>query len=86
LAEILSMSPDWCPPTAKVKAIVGIGLALQFAHSFGLIHHDSDHRVQMASFGLIGLEECDGIARGGDWSVFGRRMVYRKWILVHLCP
>jgi hypothetical protein len=73
LAEILSVNPDWWTPTATVKAIVGIILALRFAHSFGLIHgdltvnnifFDSDHRVQIAYLGLIGLEGRDGTARG----------------------
>jgi serine/threonine protein kinase len=71
LAEILSVSPDWWTPTAKVKAVVGIVLGLRFAHSFGLIHghltannifFDGDHRVQITDFGLDGR---DSTARWG---------------------
>jgi serine/threonine protein kinase len=74
LAEILSVSPDWWTPTAKMKTIVGIGFGLQFAHSFGLIHgdltannifFDSDHRVQIEYFGLIGLDRRDDTAKWG---------------------
>jgi serine/threonine protein kinase len=77
LAEILSVRPDWWTPTAKVKAIIGISLGLRYAHSFGLIHgdltannifFDSNRRVQIAYFGLIGLERREAMIK---WEIDG---------------
>jgi serine/threonine protein kinase len=77
LAEILSVNPDWWNPTTKVKAVVGIALGLRFAHSFRLIHghltandifFDSDHRVQIADFGMIGLDGGQRMDTGSGYS------------------
>jgi serine/threonine protein kinase len=59
LADILSAKPAWWTPTAKVKAVMGIALALRFSHGLGLLHgglnsgnvfFDGDRRVQIADF------------------------------------
>jgi serine/threonine protein kinase len=63
-----------------VKDVVGKALGLGFAHSLGLIHghltannifFDSDHRVQIADFGMIGLEVGEGTARWGIAGILG---------------
>jgi hypothetical protein len=36
LADVLSNPPAWWTPTVKAKAVVGIALALRFAHGLGL--------------------------------------------------
>jgi hypothetical protein len=38
LADVLANRPAWWTPTAKAKAVVGIALALRFAHGLGLLH------------------------------------------------
>jgi serine/threonine protein kinase len=38
LAEVISVSLVWWTATAKAKAVVGLALALRFAHSLGLLH------------------------------------------------
>jgi hypothetical protein len=38
LAEVVSSKPAWGTPTAKAEAVVGIALALRFAHGLGLLH------------------------------------------------
>jgi hypothetical protein len=38
LTEVLSVRPVWWTSTMKAKVIVGIVLALRFAHSLGLVH------------------------------------------------
>jgi hypothetical protein len=38
LAEVISAGPAWWTPTAKAEAIVGIMLALRFAHGLGVRH------------------------------------------------
>jgi hypothetical protein len=59
LSEVISTSPEWWTPTAKVKAIVGIVLSLRFAHSFGLLHghltgdnvvFDDERLIQICDF------------------------------------
>jgi hypothetical protein len=59
LADVVSSNPAWWTPTAKVVAVVGIALALQFAHGFGLLHNslnsgtvlfDGGWRIQIADF------------------------------------
>jgi hypothetical protein len=59
LAEVVSSNPAWWTPTAKAEAIVGIALALRFAHGLGLQHgnlnsgnvlFDGEGRVQIADF------------------------------------
>jgi hypothetical protein len=58
LSEVISRSPEWWTPTAKVKAIVGIVLSMRFAHSFGLLHgHLTGDNVIFKDEGLI--EICD---------------------------
>jgi serine/threonine protein kinase len=58
LSEVISASPEWWTPTAKVKAIVGIVLSLRFAHSFGLLHgHLTGDNVVFDDSGLIQI--CD---------------------------
>jgi serine/threonine protein kinase len=65
LAEILRASPLWWTPTMKSKTVVGIVLALRFAHSLGLIHgglkssnvlFDNSYRVLVADFAPIGYK------------------------------
>jgi serine/threonine protein kinase len=65
LADVLSSPPAWWTPTAKAKAVVGIALALRFAHGLGLLHgavkaenvfFDADRRVQIADFSPIRLK------------------------------
>jgi hypothetical protein len=59
LAEVVSSNPVWWTPTAKAKAVVGIALALRFAHALGLlhgslnsgnIHFDGGGQIQIADF------------------------------------
>jgi hypothetical protein len=38
LAAIVSNPPSWWTPTTKATVVVGTGLALRFAHGFGLLH------------------------------------------------
>jgi hypothetical protein len=68
LADVLLNPPAWWTPTAKAKAVVGIALALQFAHGLGLLHGavkadnvplDADRRIQIADFSAIRLESGD---------------------------
>jgi hypothetical protein len=65
LMEVISVNPMWWTSTVKAKAVVGIVLALQFAHSLGLVHghltghnilFDSDHCIQIVDFNPIVLE------------------------------
>jgi serine/threonine protein kinase len=78
LADVLSAPPPWWTPTVKAKAVVGIALALRFAHSFGLLHgsvkatnvlFDSDLRIHIADFSPIRFQSGDiGGFSGDDWS------------------
>jgi serine/threonine protein kinase len=79
LAEVISMNPVWWTATAKAKAVAGIVLGIRFAHSLGLIHghlnsrtivFDSDHRIQITDFGVMG-EEVEENESDGDVSVKG---------------
>jgi serine/threonine protein kinase len=65
LADVLLNPPAWWTPTAKAKAVVGIALALQFAHGLGLLHgavkaenvlFDADRRIQVADFSSMRLD------------------------------
>jgi serine/threonine protein kinase len=65
LADILLNPPAWWTPTATAKAVVGIALALRFAHGLGLLHgavkagnilFNADRRIQIADFSAIRLE------------------------------
>jgi serine/threonine protein kinase len=65
LADVLADPAGWWTPTAKAKAVVGIALALRFAHRLGLLHgvvkagnilFDADRRIQIADFSSIRLE------------------------------
>jgi serine/threonine protein kinase len=65
LADVLANPPAWWTPTAKAKAVVGIALALRFAHGLGLLHgavkaanvfFDADRRIQIADFSPLRLE------------------------------
>jgi hypothetical protein len=81
LAEVVSSNPAWWTPTAKAEAIVGIALALRFAHGLGLLHgdlnsgnvlFDSGCRIQLADFGPM---RRDGGFSGeldeeGDWEAW----------------
>jgi hypothetical protein len=69
LAQVLSLRPEWWTPTAKAKAVVGIALAMRFAHSYGLIHGSlktsnilfhEDGRMQIADFAPIRLQRPEG--------------------------
>jgi hypothetical protein len=78
LAEVLSDAPPWWTPTAKAKAIAGIVLGLQFAHSLGLLHgrlkasnvlFDADRRIQIADFSPIRLQTGEVEPFSGEgWS------------------
>jgi hypothetical protein len=66
-ADVLSNPPPWWTPTAKAKAVVGIALALRFAHGLGLLHaaakagtvlFDADRRIQIADFSPIRLQKA----------------------------
>jgi hypothetical protein len=59
LADRFWSRPAWWTPTAKAKAVVGIALALRFAHGFGLQHgglnsgnvlFDGGGRIEIADF------------------------------------
>jgi serine/threonine protein kinase len=65
LADILLNPPAWWTPTAKAKAVVGIALALRFAHGLGLLHgavkagnvlFDAERQIQIADFSPLRLE------------------------------
>jgi hypothetical protein len=65
LKEVLLTNPEWWTSTMKAKAIAGIALALQYAHSFGFVHgnlnsskifFDADHCVQITDFRSMSLE------------------------------
>jgi serine/threonine protein kinase len=65
LADVLANPAAWWTPTAKAKAVVGIALALRFAHGLGLLHgavkaanvlFDADRRIQIADFSAMRLE------------------------------
>jgi hypothetical protein len=65
LADVLANPPPWWTPTAKAEAVVGIALALRFAHGLGLLHgavkadnvlFDADRRIQIGDFSPIRLE------------------------------
>jgi serine/threonine protein kinase len=71
LAEVLYVRPEWFTSTVKAKVVVGIVLALRFAHSLGLIHghlttdnihFDSDHNIQIVDFHpiLVDVSESEG--------------------------
>jgi serine/threonine protein kinase len=82
LAEVISSNPAWWTPTAKAEAVVGIALALRFAHGLGLLHgclnsgnvlFDGGGRIQIADFrpirrdgGLSWAGACVGDGEG--WS------------------
>jgi serine/threonine protein kinase len=79
LREVVLVNPVWWTPTVKAKAVVGIALGLQFAHSFGMIHGNLNsntilfnecHRIEMTDFGLIDLEK-QGSESGTGSEVFG---------------
>jgi hypothetical protein len=74
LAEVISAEPAWWIPTAKAEAVVGIALALRFAHGLGLLHgglkagnilFDGEGRVQIADFRPM---RRDGGFSGEGWS------------------
>jgi serine/threonine protein kinase len=65
LADVLLNPPAWWTPTAKAKAVVGIALALRFAHGLGLLHgavkagnilFDAGRRIQVADLSAKRLE------------------------------
>jgi hypothetical protein len=76
LAEVVSSKPVWWTPTAKAEAVVGIALALRFAHGLGLLHgglnsgtvlFDGRGRIQIADFSP--LRRDGGFLRDGEeWS------------------
>jgi serine/threonine protein kinase len=79
LAEVVSSNPAWWTPTAKAEAVVGIALALRFAHGLGLLHgglnsgnvlFDSGGRIQITDFSPI---RRDGGGGGGGNSGLGFR-------------
>jgi serine/threonine protein kinase len=81
LSEVISGSPEWWTPTAKVKAIVGVVLRMRFSHSFGLLHghltgdnivFDDDGLIQICDFCQPSLSEVEAnseaIAEAGGFS------------------
>jgi hypothetical protein len=77
LAEVVSSNPASWTPTAKAEAVVGIALALQFAHGLGLLHgglnsgnvlFDGGRRIQIADFRPM---RRDGgfSGEGEEWSL-----------------
>jgi serine/threonine protein kinase len=78
LADVLSAPASWWTATAKAKVVVGIALALRFAHGLGLLHgavkaenilFDADRGIQIADFSAIRLESgaVDPFS-GANWS------------------
>jgi hypothetical protein len=74
LAEVVSAGPEWWTPTAKAAAVVGIALALRFAHGVGLLHgrltpgnvlFDGGGQIQIADFRPM---RRDGGFSGEWWS------------------
>jgi hypothetical protein len=74
LADVVSSNPVWWTPTAKAEAVVGIALALRFAHGLGLLHgglnadnvlFDGGGRIQIADFSPMWR---DGGFSGAGWS------------------
>jgi hypothetical protein len=74
LAEVISSNPAWWTPTAKAEAVVGIALALRFAHGLGLLHgglnagtvlFDGGGRIQIADFRPM---RRDGGFSGAGWT------------------
>jgi serine/threonine protein kinase len=74
LAEVFSSNPAWWTPTAKAEAVVGIALALRFAHGLGLLHgrlnsgnvlFDGKGQIQIADFPPM---RRDGGFSGDGWS------------------
>jgi hypothetical protein len=66
LSKVISSSPEWWTPTAKVKTIAGIALGLRFAHSLGFFHGDltgnnvffnDDGMIQICDFWMKSLSE-----------------------------
>jgi serine/threonine protein kinase len=82
LAEVVSSNPVWWTPTAKAEAVVGIVIALRFAHGLGLLHgnlnsgnvlFDGEGRIQIADFrpmrrGRGGGFSGEGEGDGAVWS------------------
>jgi hypothetical protein len=65
LAEVISVNPEWWTATEIAKVVIGVVLALRFAHSLGLLHghlnssnmvFDANHHIQIANFDPIRLE------------------------------
>jgi serine/threonine protein kinase len=86
LSDVISASPEWWTPTAKVKAIVGIVLSMRYAHSFGLLHghltgdnvfFNHDGLIQICDFYVKSLSEIvdnsEAMAEVGDFSGEGWR-------------
>jgi hypothetical protein len=76
LAEVVSAGPVWWTPTMKAKAVVGIALALRFAHGLGLLYgglkarnilFDGGERIQIADFSPM-LRGRDRGFSGEGWS------------------
>jgi serine/threonine protein kinase len=82
LAEIISSGRAWWTPTAKAEAIVGIVVALRFAHGLGLLHGglnsgnvliDGEGRIQITDFNPMRRDggfsgDGDGDGDGKGWS------------------
>jgi hypothetical protein len=69
LPKVISESPGWWTPTTKAKAVIGIVLALQYAHSLGLLHghltannviFDGAGTIQITDFYLNGFGAVKG--------------------------
>jgi serine/threonine protein kinase len=81
LSEVLSASPHWWTATAKAKTVVGLVLALRFAHSLGLLHgslkasnvlFDTRGSIHIADFCIDRLSGCEGCdCRIGMGGFFG---------------
>jgi hypothetical protein len=63
LADVLCFQPGWWAPTATAKAVLGIAVALRFAHGLRLVH------------GAVkaGNVLFDAAGNGGSGTVFGGR-------------
>jgi serine/threonine protein kinase len=80
LMEVVSSNPSWWTPTAKAEAVVGIALALRFAHGLGLQHgalkagnvlFNSERRIEIADFRPMrrdGGFSGEGEGEGEGWS------------------
>jgi serine/threonine protein kinase len=91
LAEVILINPVWWTPTMNAKAIAGIALGLEFAHSLGMIHgnlnsnnivFDECHRIEMTNFGFIeeDMDESENESENKSESVIRSDVFYEGLI------